>query len=565
MKRNLKYTICGVSAAMLALTGCNNDTLPAGDALTEIRLRSGLEVMSRAYTPKQETQIASNEKVYIWSDEASNGASHFNAWELTADGNGGFNALPDEEKRYFPKSGDAINLYAIHGNFGSEVVKDETVFPVQNNPVVHSVETDQTVVGNYEKSDLLYATKHGIEKTKDAITLKFYHMLSKVKIAIRPGEGLTKDDLEGATVKIVNTKTQVKFVPNKDAYADLSSPITRGEMLSVTGDAQAITLPAVSVENDGNEFIFSESYGEVIVVPQELTSGTKFIEVTPVGMAPLYYKLVNAFAIESGKKYTFHITVKLTELEVTSSIESWEDGTTEEGGASFPKLDFSLAKVGDYFYSDGTYSSELSTNKDVVGIVFWKGNPTATDPALKRDFPQCTHGLAVSLKEANSRWKDRLSADLSVQAWAESQKFYISGRYNALNKDLNFDTGSPGGIQGYNNTQILKEYNKSEYTVNYPVTILNSFDEITEGIILPNVTSGWYLPSPRELVELYNVMGTVNQSLTALNSNLQLSSVDYWSSGEYKRGYACYVFLFDGDVRYCVADIKSNVRLAFAF
>lgn len=481
MKRNLKYTICGVSAAMLALTGCNNETLPGGDALTEIRLKSGLEVMSRAYTPKQESQIASGEKVYIWSDEASNGVSHFNAWELTADGSGGFNALPDVEKKYFPKSGDAINLYAIHGNFGGGVVKGETEFPVQDNPVVHSVETDQTAGGNYEKSDLLYATKHGIGKTKDAIALKFYHMLSKVEIAIRPGDGLTKENLDGATVKIVNTKTQVEFVPAK--VGDLSAE-NRGGMLSATGTAQAITLPTVSVENDGNEFISAESYGEAIVVPQELTSGTKFIEVTPVGMAPLYYKLGSAFTIESGKKYTFHITVNLTELEVTSSIENWEDGTTEEGGALFPKPDLSLAKVGDYFYSDGTYSSELSTNKEVVGIVFWKGDPTATDLALKRDFPQCTHGLVVSLKETQSAWQSDYDSQSSIQSWAETQEFYTSGGYKALNKEV--DLGNSEDIQGYNNTQILKAYNEA-FAGSYPVTIWDCFSEVTGDGTLPMV------------------------------------------------------------------------------
>ena len=184
------------------------------------------------------------------------------------------------DKRYFPKSGDAINLYAIHGNFGSGVEKDVTEFPDQDNPVVHSVETDQTTGGNYEKSDLLYATKHGIGKTKDAIALEFYHMLSKMEIAIRPGDGLTKENLEGATVKIVNTKTQVEFVPAK--VGDLSAA-NRGDMLSATGTAQDITLPTVSVENDGNEFTSADNYGEAIVVPQELPSGTKFIEVTPEG------------------------------------------------------------------------------------------------------------------------------------------------------------------------------------------------------------------------------------------------------------------------------------------
>ena len=554
MKRNLKYTICGVSAAMLALTGCNNDTLPGGDALTEIRLKSGLEVMSRVYTPKQESQIASGEKVYIWSDEASNGVSHFNAWELTADGNGGFDALPDGEKRYFPKSGDAINLYAIHGNFGSGVVKNETAFPVQGNPVVHSVETDQTAGGNYEKSDLLYATKHGIEKTKDAIALEFYHMVSKVEIAIRPGDGLTKENLEGATVKIVNTKTQVEFVPAK--VGDLSAA-NRGEMLSATGTAQDITLPTVSVENDGNEFTSAESYGEVIVVPQELTSGTKFIEVTPVGMAPLYYKLASDFTIESGKKYTFHITVNLTELEVTSSIENWEEGTTEEGGASFVK-----PQVGDYYYSDGTYSAILSPTKEVIGIVFWVGDPTATDPVLKKDFPLCTQGLVVSLNEGNGAWQKIYDANQSILSWAKTQDFYKDGGYKAWDEDGKYN---PGVIQGYNNTMILKAYH-NEFKDIYPVNILDYLSTLTEGVTLPDaLTSGWYIPSPMELIELMRVKTDVNAALAYLGKT-ELFNDWFWSSVELDAGMAGIIgYNTDGGVAYNGKTSYYYVRLVFAF
>lgn len=524
MKRNLKYTICGVSAAMLALTGCNNETLPGGDALTEIRLKSGLEVMSRAYTPKQESQIASGEKVYIWSDEASNGVSHFNAWELTADGIGGFNALPDVEKRYFPKSGDAINLYAIHGNFGGGVVKNETAFPVQGNPVVHSVETDQTVGGNYEKSDLLYATKHGIEKTKDAIALKFYHMLSKVEIAIRPGDGLAKENLDGATVKIVNTKTQVEFVPAK--VGDLSA-VNRGDMLSATGTAQDITIPTVSVENDGNEFTSAESYGEAIVVPQELTSGTKFIEVTPVGMAPLYYKLGSAFTIESGKKYTFHITVNLTELEVTSSIENWEDGTTEEGGASFPK-----PKVGDFFMKDGKACSTITEEQkaDCVGIVYYMFKEGESVTVNGTTY---TNGLIIGLNQVLSQW---------------GPVDKTTGLTNTT--DMN----------GWYNTQVLQNsYFSYSIVIAYNALIAKEKSAIGK--------SEWYIPSMKELEDpcfTSAVYTVVNERLDLLEKE-RIDSC-YWSSTEKSKFIAYVVCLNDGNVSYSGKyGFNYSLRLVSAF
>lgn len=123
---------------------------------------------------------------------------------------------------------------------------------------------------------------------------------------------------------------------------------------------------------------------------------------------------------------------------------------------------------------------------------------------------------------------------------------------------------SPGSIQGYNNTQILKAYNET-FAGSYPVTILNSLGTITEVTLPEDKTSGWYLPSPRELVELYNVMGTVNPSLTASGSDKKLSSSFYWSSGEYSSYGAWYVNLSNGYVSFSDKDYASYVRLVFAF
>ena len=226
-------------------------------------------------------------------------------------------------------------------------------------------------------------------------------------------------------------------------------------------------------------------------------------------------------------------------------------------------------QAGDFYLKDGTLLSKDTPLTDAqkaacVGIVCWVGDATATDPALKRDFPQCTHGLVVSLKETTSAWQNSY-ASTTIQSWAENQEFYTQGGYYALNKDVGSGYDSPGGIQGYNNTQILKAYNET-FADRYPVTILNSFGTITEGVTLPeDKTSGWYLPSPKELVELYRAKEAVNQSLTASGSDKQLFSSLYWSSGEYSNYDAWLVSLHNG---YVVDNLKLNnysVRLVFAF
>ena len=255
------------------------------------------------------------------------------------------------------------------------------------------------------------------------------------------------------------------------------------------------------------------------------------------------------------------------EFSITPSIEMAGNYKTYKVDGGYKEIEHNL-QAGDFYLKDGTLLSKDTPLTDAqkaacVGIVCWVGDATATDPALKRDFPQCTHGLVVSLKETTSAWQNSY-ASTTIQSWAENQEFYTQGGYYALNKDVGSSYDSPGGIQGYNNTQILKAYD--EAFASYPVTILNSFGVITEGVTLPeDKTSGWYLPSPRELVELYNVMETVNQSLTALGSSQQLSSSVYWSSGEYSSYGAWLVHLGNGNVLSNFKLSNYSVRLAFAF
>lgn len=254
---------------------------------------------------------------------------------------------------------------------------------------------------------------------------------------------------------------------------------------------------------------------------------------------------------------------------ITPSIVTTGNYKTYKVDGGYKEITHTL-QAGDFYLKDGTLLSKDAVLTDAqkatcVGIVFWVGDATATDQVLKRDFPQCTHGLVVSLKETQSAWQMICDPQSSIQSWAETQEFYTQGGYYALNKDVILGTESLGDIQGYNNTQILKAYD--EAFASYPVTILNSFGVITEGVTLPeDKTSGWYLPSPRELAELSDKRDVVNQSLTALGSDTQLSSLYYyWASGEDSYNYAWDVRLISGHVGSIGKAYNDYVRLAFAF
>lgn len=306
-----------MAAATMILAGCSNDgNEPVDNWNGEIRLTSGVTTQTRANT--QATQIQNGEIVYAWADKASATPNYIKAWTLTAGSGNDFTGT----SQYYPTDGSNLDFYALHGNF-KEVTFTEntTVFPVS--AIVHSVEADQsnTDMKNYAKSDLLYAVQKGVARSSNAVQLPFYHMLSKVEVALKSGDG--NPDLTGATVTIVGTKLKADFTPDK--AADMTNQSVRAGMITITGsnnDAAPITIRTVTTDNlDSNT-----EYGEAVVLPkQTINAKTAFIQVKLSNNAVFTYKIPagETLTLESGKKYIYKITVNQTGLSVTSTITDW--------------------------------------------------------------------------------------------------------------------------------------------------------------------------------------------------------------------------------------------------
>ena len=161
-----KYVLFATAALILA--ACSNDDENLNNEPVELRLSSGLGVETRA-TDVQNEQIANGETVYAWVDE-SDGIPYINAWELIAKGNGGFRGTT----QYFPQSGNNVNIYAIHGNFGTTTfTENETDFPTT---LTHTVSGTQTDAADVAKSDLLYAFAQNVSRNNGpTVNLTFNH------------------------------------------------------------------------------------------------------------------------------------------------------------------------------------------------------------------------------------------------------------------------------------------------------------------------------------------------------------------------------------------------------
>lgn len=154
------------------------------------------------------------------------------------------------------------------------------------------------------------------------------------------------------------------------------------------------------------------------------------------------------------------------------------------------------ANIGDYYYSDGTYSTDLDTSKSVIGVVFYTGDPTANDAILRRDFPNCTHGLVLALTETNNVFwqKEARAYNNTVSAWVEANGL----EYQTLLSGIEY-TDPMNQINGYNNTKAIEAFNAAEENAAWPVTAMNALNDHRRTVAAPESSSGWYFPSIKEL------------------------------------------------------------------
>lgn len=195
--------------------------------------------------------------------------------------------------------------------------------------------------------------------------------------------------------------------------------------------------------------------------------------------------------------------------------------------------------VGDYYYSDGTWSSELNPSKKVIGIVFAKVNATTSDELLAQDYPGCTHGLVLSTVEYAS------------QDFGYVSTYSGHGNYKNLGYDPTavVNTDKPNG---YGNT--LAHTAMNGYKPDH-CTFFNAADGVvathSAAVAVPKSASPWYIPSYKEMTMINENSDVINAALAAAGGQeiaepyLREESFDenrtsdwYWTSTIYGKGYS---------------------------
>ena len=293
-----------VAATVLASCGSTNDEPASSNEPVAIRLASSLSVATRtAFERNVPSQFEPNERgyAYVFYD-ASPGTVFIDngeANELRADNLGNF---IQTNQMYFPQV-DNVNIFAS--------------FPIAAKPdeqTTFAVRSLQKTKDDYLQSDLLYAGKMGVQKTASTVNLTFYHLLTKITIALKAGTGLSSTDIDAATVRIEGGKRAAHFTP---ANAQVNSAASAGTLTPVAGSEGAITV------GSSNSTDFSAK-NDAIIIPQSLTAGAPFIKVILASGGELVYSVPSGgLTFVAGSHYTYNVTVNCTALVVSSNIMPW--------------------------------------------------------------------------------------------------------------------------------------------------------------------------------------------------------------------------------------------------
>lgn len=213
--------------------------------------------------------------------------------------------------------------------------------------------------------------------------------------------------------------------------------------------------------------------------------------------------------------------------------------------------------VGDFYYSDGSWSQSLDPTRTPIGVVFYVGDITATDPALKADHPYCTHGLVVALDEKiETGWQlNYLEYNDTVGRWVE-----LNTDYETITSgfELSDNLNRP---MGYNNTKAIEAFNSAEENASWRVEAVEYVVDYRTKVPAPETSSDWYLGSSKEMSLLVsgpydqNIWDIRDQGITVENKkqvNKKLEQIEgawqigvqipvmmfYWSSTEFDWEFA---------------------------
>lgn len=505
-------------------------------------------------------------------------------------------------------------------------------------PASFTVKADQNTNSGagYQQSDMLYTSQSITYNATTLPQLTFKHLPVKVVVNLSNGDGVTETDVQNATVTFINQALTSGAITYDDA-AGAAAPVSvaqaaAGNVLTPKVSASATsgyqkTVEALLVpqQMQGRQFVkimvgsgaaartyyyvpkdnaanleHGNQYTYYITVKKEklevtasssvswtddATSGDAAEAVFHVTMPDSHGQTLtlSTNATSSGNGYNVtgsSFTISYTvasgdELKGFPAVKGLCDVkrtyTTNSGTTTYTftysniRSDLWLsyteyAEVGDFYYNDGTWLAVKDDSKNCIGIVFKRGvdEKDAVSNYMGVSFQSNTiHGYVVALTDA-------VSGECS---WGKRSDAPLNNISDANNADYN----------GYGNTKKMIDTYQSDTNWDTYAAFKAIVDYRTS-TTAPTNSSNWYLPSLKQLADVYavyqNAPGNVlYDRLNSISSDYLFKEAavgqndirgGYWTSTEYNGTDAWYVRFADSSgVKEAYSKGENYIRNSF--
>lgn len=467
-------------ATMLGIgfSACTNETEEVLTQESEIKLTSEI-TRSRVTSDLQSEQLEEGRTIGVTITGSKSGNDYVNKlW--TSDGEGG---LSTTQTVYWANTD--IDVIAYHP-FNEEWTSGTKTFTVSN---------DQSDENNYLNSDLLFASKTSIAKTESAISLTFSHKLAKINVTLQPeyDTDAERTKLSSAVISICNTKTSTTI--------DLSNGTVPTEAI---GDVEEITV--------GTGLTAS-----AIVIPQTVSSGTKFIKVD-LGSKTFYYTLPSDKQLKSGYSHNYTLIVKETAVQIANSseINDWTDDNEGNTGDANEEI---------LYYANGHEYIDLGVKDSNGNPIYWATmNIGATSEEKFGSFYAWGEiESKSSYYQENYKWRT-----------ANSTSFYGFNKYQVEDKDR--------FSEGFFENNSVEWYDANGYFIGDGITTLLDEDDVATVLW----GKGWRMPTKEDIEALldkcdivYDTSGLTISNKSDKTKFIFLPTAGYKLKSEHTNSYTC--------------------------
>ena len=285
-------------AALALLSGCNSEDkqqtqAQETDERVPILLSAGLDDDTRASQGIQNTQFKKGQTMDVQITSKDN-MTGYDMLTYFASDNAGTLQPSKGVYPYYPTNGANVDIRAIY----------PTGYMNKNDFSVTKL--NQTGQEAYMASDLMFAKVEDVARANTSVPLIFHHLMSKICVNLTGEGGVV---LTNSTVKLLNVKTET-------TYSALTGVVN-------VDDAKESSESDILMTNNGAQGCAA------IIVPQTKHSGY-LLEIVLQNNDVLHYKTVQDIIFESGKVYTFNVTVIESNISVETTVTPWDTTTDVE-------------------------------------------------------------------------------------------------------------------------------------------------------------------------------------------------------------------------------------------